>query len=178
MRHTLLPYPARRALRKEYRIRALVVLCFMLSCAGVIGIGSLFPGFIHAISEERSQINTIASLQEGKKDSGILEIEKELAEDATLLSALLSLTPHDDMSKRIAKIAEIRGVVDITSISMERSGTTSVAYIIQGLAPTRDSLLSFKTRLEQLVPGGTVELPISELAKSTDVQFSLAYREP
>ena len=41
MHHTLLPLNERRALQREYHIRALTVLCFTLSLAGIIG-GAFF----------------------------------------------------------------------------------------------------------------------------------------
>ena len=47
--------------------------------------------------------------------------------------------------------------------------------VVQGIAPTREALVSYKNRLEGLTIGNKVELPISELAKSKDIRFSLRF---
>lgn len=173
MRHTLLPYPDRKMLRREYRTRVLIVLCFMLSAAGVIGIGSLFPSFIRATTEERTQVDLIDTLKKGKETSGLTQIEKELAADNILLSALMQEPNSLRASEIIAPVVAARGPVRIGTIAIISTASSSVSIGIQGIAPTRESLLSLKTRLEGLKPGNIVDLPISELAKSVNIDFSL-----
>ena len=176
MHHTLLPIPERKALRTEYRIRVLVVLCFMLSLAGLIGIAALFPAFVRASSEEHSQFDTVASLQKDKKDSGVSQIEAELSADSALLKGLATAPQGARLSSVIEGLVGSRGTLQFTSLAVSRAAG-GFSVVIQGLAPTRDALLAFKSRLEAMAPGNKVTLPISELAKSADIQFSIQLTE-
>ena len=178
MQHTLLPATERRALRREYRVRVLIVLCFMASLAGLIGIGSLFPTFMRASLEEQSTLSVIASLKKVKDDSGMTKIEGELADDEALLAALEKHIGTALLSSVVEDAISARGSLQLTSFSLNRASTSTVVVVLQGTAQTRDALLAFKSRLESRVPGTKVELPISELAKSSDIPFSLRVTEP
>lgn len=173
MKHTLLPLPERNILRREYRIRAGIVLCFMISIAGLIGIGALFPAFFRANMEEQSGISLVSSLKKGKDQSGITKIEKDLAVANVILKNIAESEDAVRLSTVIDSVLSTRGNIKLTSLSLTRIASSSVAVAIQGLAPSRDALLSFKTRLEQLSQGNAVNLPISELAKSVNLRFSL-----
>ena len=177
MHHTLLPIPERKALRLEYRIRALIVLCFMASLAGLIGIAALFPAFMRASAEERTQLDTVASLQKDKKDSGVSQIEAELSADNVLLKGIAGAPDERRLSSIIASLVSARGSLTMSSISVSRLTGNGFSIVIQGISPTRDDLVAFKGRLEAMAPGNKVVLPVSELAKNTDVQFSIQLTE-
>lgn len=173
MQHTLIPRIERAALRREYRTRVFIVFCFTLSVAGIIGSVALFPAFIRALQEEKSQLSVIAALQKDKNDSGITEIENDLSRYAEYLSALLPGLDTPKYSQIIEDVVRTRGSVKITSLALEEMSTSSMQIRIQGIAPTRESLVTFKSRLEGLAPGNSVDLPIGELAKSRDIMYSL-----
>ena len=173
MRHTLLPDHERAALRREYRIRALVVFLFVLSVAGLIGIASLFPAFVSASSEERRQIDAFASLKKGGEDADAALAKSSLASDSVLLGALSADAGAPAFSRLIDRVVSVRGPVALSSVSAVRGTDGSFAFVVQGVAPTRELLLSFQSRLEGIAPGTKVDLPISELAASTDIRFSL-----
>jgi hypothetical protein len=177
MQHTLLPLHERITLRREYRIRAAIVLCFTLSLVGLIGIASFFPAFLKASTEARSAQNEAAILQKNKKDSGLTSIQQTVAQSQKLLSTLGGKVSGTKMSAIIESIVSMRNNVRLTSINVTQTGTTTATIVMQGVAPTRDALLSFKNRLESAVPGNKVELPVSELAKSTNVEFSMRLTE-
>ena len=94
MYHTLLPLVERNALRREYRMRAGIVLCFMVSVAFLIGIVSLFPAYIRVMSEERSAEATMKSTSVAKNKGELTDIEKSVSENKALLD-LLSNDLHE-----------------------------------------------------------------------------------
>ncbi len=173
MRFTLLPTYERLAVKREYHIRLAIVTLFLLCVSFVIGIGALFPAFIQAYTEEQSQLATINALKKDKDDSGITAIELELDSDAMLLSELSASTNVTRPSMLVQSLISLRQNVKFTSLAVNQISTSTVTIIIQGVAPTRDSLIALKGRLEGLQIGNRVDLPISELTKSKDVQFSL-----
>ncbi len=173
MQHTLLPPRERANLRREYRIRVVIIFCFLLSLAGLIGAATLFPSFIFALNEERDQIALLESLKEHKDESGVTALELDFQRDNALINALSVTSKVPRSSVTIQSIVGVRKEVKLTSLSVDSPTPESLIVIIQGIAPNRDTLLAFKTRLEELVPGGGVELPVSDLAKSKDLQFSM-----
>jgi hypothetical protein len=174
MRHTFFPIQEQKILKREYRLRAVAVAFFMLALAGLIGVISLFPSYIQVAMERSSQAGTLASLKKGPDARAADAYREELESDMKRL-ALLKDSTRVKPSTLIMETVSARGAVDITALSIDNISTTTATIIVQGIAPTRDALVSFKTRLEGLVMGNKVELPISELAKSKDIQFSLKY---
>jgi hypothetical protein len=61
----------------------------------------------------------------------------------------------------------------MNSLSFTAVGTSTVEVVIRGTADTRDALVLFKRRLEQDPLISSVELPVSDLAKSKDITFAL-----
>jgi hypothetical protein len=177
MQHTLLPLPERKALRHEYRLRVAIVLCFMLSFAGLIGIGSLLPSFIAMSARERAELDSVVALKKQKDDSGAGDVEGSLKADAALLSAATPLAAGTLSSAVIESIVSARGPVDLTTLQVSHTDGSVFAIAIQGTAPDRSSLLAFQNRLEALAPGNKAVLPISELAKNSDIPFSIELTE-
>jgi len=170
MHPTFLPDNERRLLRREYVTRLVIVICLALSFSGLVGLAGLFPAFVQALSEKKSILNSIASLDEDGESSKMV---KELSADSHLLAFLNLSADEAILSKIIQETVNVRGPIKITSLTIERRSTTTAAIILRGVSPTRQNLLSFKSRLEDLAQGSIVILPLSELVSSTDIRFSL-----
>ncbi len=179
MQHTLLPTPERIIIRHEYHVRVWILALFAISVAGTIGVAALFPSYLRGSLEERLQLEAIANLQKSKDASGIANIEQELVTDKLLLAALTEGTDKVLLSTEISDILDKRGIVKVTSISISHPDKGGTDVTLLGVAPTRESLTRFKDRLETENPPGTeVNLPISQLAKSTNIQFSMQIIKP
>ncbi len=175
MRHTLLPHAEKHLLRKEYRVRALIVLAFALSVAGLVGIAALMPAFARTVSERRLVDSLI---QQKKSDSAAdATLERELAAGQSLLEDLQVGLTATDISGVVQSIAGARKDVSIRSFSVSRVATGTIETVIQGVAPTRDSLLAFKSRLESLNPGNKADLPLSTLVASKNIPYSIRLTE-
>ena len=174
MRHTLIPTDLKKSLRHEYRVRAIIVLLFMMSVAWVIGVVSLLPSFVHVKSEKDTAMKTLASLENisgNRKGDGLVV---DVAKQAAMLKLFDDQPAGKTLNSMIlTSIVSVRGSVKLNSISITRPATTTIAVTILGEAPTRDALINFKNSLTGAISGNKVDLPISELAKSKDVQFSL-----
>jgi hypothetical protein len=65
--------------------------------------------------------------------------------------------------------------VSITTISFERLGTQNT-MAVSGKAVSRDALLSFSKALKSNHRFESVDLPVSNLAKSKDIEFSISIK--
>ena len=177
MRHTLLPLQEKIVLRREYRFRAVIVLLLLISAAGFIGIISLFPSFIKASYEEKTSEMDVNLLKVEKNKQGLNTLEENISLSKKLLAHFDNEIFQIKTTAIINNLIAIKDTLRITSISISRSTPNTATIIIQGIAPTRNSLLAFKTKFESALPGNKVDLPVSQLGKSTNLQFSLKLTE-
>ncbi len=180
MRHTLLPPQEQKSLKREYCTRLAIVACCIVSTALIVGSILLLPGYLRARGEEEIQLEAIAELRnnnERKNDSAIID---ELAFNSTAISLLESALLQERPSDVIERVVSLREGVYLNSLSYSVTGTTTIEVVIQDTALTRAALLAFKTRLERLSVDSRINLPIDELAKSSDIPFSLkfVYKKP
>jgi len=176
MRHTLLPTQDRTALRKEYYARLIIVFCFTLSSAIVVGTVFLLPTYLRALSAEADATSLVANVAKDKSIANLTSIQQEVMNSLVLLN---SLNVSDQ-----AKIADlIKGVIDMkkdlkfNAFSATLVSTSTFTMSIQGVAPNRESLMGFKRDFENLSPGNKVPLPASDFAKSSNIPFSIQITE-
>ncbi len=151
---------------------------FAISVAGTVGVAALFPAFMRGSLEERLELDTIAALEKQKNEKGINKIETEISSDKVLLAALFDGLDSKNISAEIEQVISGKGNTKITSMSFSNMPDGTSHIILQGVAPTREALLSFKIRMETQVPGTETTLPISQLAKSANIQFSMEIIRP
>jgi hypothetical protein len=173
MAYTFLPHSERSSLNREYHVRVAIVLLFFMSVALIVGVGALFPAYIHASFEEKLHLRDMAALKLTSDGSSLSTVEKNLSSSTDLMSLLAVSTTQQNFSTAISDIASARGNVKVSSFGVTRVASSTLSIVIGGLAPTRSALLAFKARLDSLAPGISVTLPVSELARDTDIQFSI-----
>lgn len=173
MRYIFLPNKEQSILKRGYLIRLAVVAMFLLSVVGLIGIGSLFPAYVYVYTEEQSQIKIVDSLKKDKAGTNITSMQDELSADEKKVKTLTNASMSTLPSSLIERVIVARGQVRITSIILNDISTTTAIITLGGIAPTRESLVAFKSKLENLSIGNKVDLPISGFAKSKDIPFSL-----
>ena len=175
MYHTLLPEPEHLVLHREYHVRLAAALCLALASALVVGICALFPAFLRASVAERGALDTVAAAKVIGNSADASSAE--LSADGKLLSAAASGRGAPRFSDAVSGIIGARSHIALTSVSLDRAGSSTISAVLSGVAPTRDELISFKSQLQDLSPGADVDLPIDELAKSSDIQFSMRFTE-
>lgn len=178
MRHTLLPTAEKIVLRREYYSRVTIVACFVVSAAILVGVAALLPAYLRARDAETDSLSQIASLKSGENESGRVAMMAELKADGQSLRRLSKNIGQARVSAILEQIVSMRGNIKLSALNHSPVSTSTVAVNIQGVAPTRNALIQFKSRLESLYPGAKAELPISELAASSNVRFSMRLSYP
>lgn len=174
--YTLLPEKELRALKREYRTRILIVLICFISCGIIVGIISLLPSYILSYTQEKDSIGKLESVKKSRVDNGADTYSKELSDSSDILQSLKK--DHDpiifsEILKRIIQYKNKSVSLNAFQISKTPNASSSIEMMILGKAMTRESLLEFKKNIEQDAGILKVELPLSDLAKSKDVSFSL-----
>lgn len=176
--YTLLPETEVKTFRREYRTRLIIFLSFFISFAVLIGICSLAPAYIYSYSQEKEALGKAQSIQKSLKESGTDEIFQDLRQASEIMARLKGNTspkPFVDIVTSI--IADKNTGIKINSFGfteiINASSTPIFSVNISGKSGTRESLVSFKKKLESDEYIQSVELPVSDLAKSKDIDFSM-----
>lgn len=174
--YTFLPRTDKQKMRREYRIRALIVAIFFIAVSIVVGVTALFPAYVYSTLEEKLHLSQVATIQKSTDIASVNAIQKQLSISKNLVDTLNSTIQTNFFSNAIKSIVAIRGTIQINSFLVENSAN-SLSVTISGIAPTRADLLAFKSRLQELSPLTPVNLPYSVLAMDKNVSFSIQVTE-
>ncbi len=168
---------AKEALRIEYNRRRLVVLFFLL--AGLFGVLTLLvlSSYFLLQGDIASLKNQEAVLDEATKSGKTpsLETLDVLNEKMSLLGSVNSKWSAGDLIDLILGVKpEGVTIVSLLTKKLPDANTKKQAMDVTGKATTRETLLSFKQRLEAATSVESVNLPISLLAKARDIDFSMS----
>ncbi len=169
----LLPEQERAVLRREYYFRlAIVGSAFLFFCL-VIGIMLLIPSYILSSGVQESLQERVELLSKSSSASLSAEVDRKRAEIASRLSTL------SERAMGYAPTALIEGVVGtrpsgikMDRLSIVKSGSGTFVTV-SGVASSREALVSFRRTLEKVSLFATVELPLSDLARSQSIPFTL-----
>lgn len=176
--YTLLPDEEIKTLEREYRTRFLIIALFFISCGVVLGLISLIPSFFLSYVQKNEVSQRAEQIRQSRKASGIDEIEKELVRSQAIAEQITTDEDGIAYSNSIQKIISHRSQQILLSsfeISHVLGTTTPYEAVMQGKALTREALLQFKKELESDTSFSKVDLPLSDLAKSKNINFTLKF---
>src|ERR1035437_3349552 len=172
MYHALLPPKTVKALKTEYRIRFFIVFLFFISLAILIASVFLFPSYLISSLAEKST-TAIAQSTEISTATDTAYITTGLSSAGSLITAISS-SVSSALSPVILRIAALRPKgISITSFDVSYAGSDHSTVIIQGMADTRGDLVTFRNILEGDQVFAGVQVPISDLASASHIQFSM-----
>lgn len=169
----LIPPQAKKRIQLEYWLRVFSVWATLWSGALIIGIAILIPSYVLIVSQVKVYSESAAAASQ--KILNFENVSKELGRSSqqagTLLMGLKQplLTEYTSTFKSL----EEPGIA-ISKITMTRVDTGLSAAQISGEAESRQALADFRDRLRAQPDVSAVDLPISNLAKDKDIQFSLS----
>jgi hypothetical protein len=172
MYHALLPPKTVKVLKTEYRIRFFIVFLFFISLAILIASVFLFPSYLISSLAEKSAAANAQSAEIGTA-TDTTYITTGLSSAGSLITAISS-SVSSALSPVILRIAALRPKgISITSFDVSYADSNHSTVIIQGMADTRGDLVTFRNILEGDQVFAGVEVPISDLAPASHIQFSM-----
>lgn len=167
----LLPPHEKKILFQEYKHRRLIVgLVFGLSAIIIMAI-LLIPSLI------------VVMYREGIAKRAVAEIAVDTAKHNSLLADLrtskvliTALTPQKGDIAPSLVITPILNAADtgvsVSDVLYSVTGVGEFKVDVRGSARTRQSLVNFTTNLKKQSMVTKLDLPVSNLAKDTDIQFA------
>lgn len=173
----LIPKEEKKKKIKIFYYRLLIVVLFMLGLSIFIGSISLLPAYLVS----RAKYNAVNQKLELQKKEVIPTLSEETNLVVEKINSKLDLIENIQktqffISEKIinAIIANKMSEIKIINISYENDKITGKKVNIEGVAPSREALLSFRLALEGNKLFKKVDLPISNFVKGSNIQFSLS----
>ena len=172
----LLPEKEKIKILREYQTRLLVIVLFLIFCLLIVFAVFVSPSFFltntkqQTLSHQFSQIKTSTPFQTlpSSMTSSVSDINfaLDVLDSSTMFSPkkILDLILSDKKSS-----------ISIKSISIFQKSQDLVEVSVSGISSDRESLLGFSRKLQSEKTFENVVLPISDLAKGTDISFTINF---
>lgn len=171
----VLPQKERKRFEMEYKLRLVVVILALLSIAIVFGAILLLPSFFVSQLKEESIM----------RQSELLQRAIAIRESDTSTALLVALRSKVEALEAVQGQVLQTKLIETISQNTDASVTVDAFYYtrgagggesqlkITGRAATRTALISFVDRLKQESLFSMVDLPVSNLAKDSNIVFSI-----
>ena len=172
----LLPEEYKKKLRREYNLRLVALSILFLVLAMGLGVITLIPNTVSIGMEyflgKRIETKPPTSEQQEAEQEAIktfntfrdtlTALDPEKQGDEVFLSDLIRLVTQQKPAK-----------VLLASFSFTTESESAKRLLISGLARDRESLVAFSKRLSENSTFSQTDLPISNLSKKENIDFSL-----
>lgn len=173
----LIPKEEKGKMARVFYYKLVVLLLLALGTSFLIILAAILPSYF--LSSVKNNIVN-AKLETQKSEPVPLPDQQTLLVIKDLNNKL-SLIEHAENSKFTISEKVINAIISkkmadikITDISYENDPLKGKKVGIQGIAPSREVLLSFRLALENDKLFKQVDLPISNFVKGSDIQFYLS----
>jgi len=171
MLHNLLTPDRKKHLRNEYYGRLATVGSVLFACTVVLGIGALIPAYVW-LRTELSILEQEAVWFDAEQAEEVAKPFATLTTSAQLVARLERVHASERVTDIIIKVFNARpSGISVTGISYERE-TSRVT--LEGIAATRDALVTFRRSLDQNDRFADVTNPTGALTQSEDLPFRIA----
>ena len=170
----LLPESERKAVRREYLFRLSLVALLLSSFCFLAGGAALLPSYVLSQAKKRSLEGQAAVAQRSAQLTTSAGADKELStlrEQLSFLSSNLRMGVPTQMLFRV--LEEAGEHIALSRFSFAESPNDGVTLTLSGTAESRESLVAVSQALKKDPRFAQTNLPVSNLAKSTSVPFTM-----
>ncbi len=170
----LLPESLKQEIITDYKLRRFIIALVFLIFIEISFMIFMLPSFIISHSKEKELELRVQVIDKSSEALNINSIK------TTIRSLNNDLNIIDRMSAYLEPVLLIDTVLSkktnsirITDISYTSVSTSTANLAIQGISSTRDTLVEFKKNLDESGFFKNIDLPISNLAKDRNINFSM-----
>jgi hypothetical protein len=173
----LLPNKEKETLKKNLKLRFLILALFLLSISFLLGLIMLLPSYFLALGNlsKISLENSLSTLKNDDTVKTILNLPQEINSKLKLLQANSKSVSVTDTVSKIIKY--LPAGVKLNSVSFAKNQNykdkDGTVVMVSGVALSRDSLVLFASSLKESGLFSDVEVPVSSLTKDRNLPFSM-----
>ena len=171
----VLPDIFKKDILVDYNKRLILTWFLVIIVLQISFLALMFSSYMNLKFQEK---NLSAENKGAIKDLSKQDIEdtaKMFSDVNNQLDALASSVTSRNTSEFINKLVSVKGVsISFNEIIYNKVNATTSKISLKGVALNRESLLSLQKRLERDNLFGNVDLPVSNFAKNSNIDFSLS----
>lgn len=169
----LIPQSAKRGIRLEYWLRVVTVWGVLVTGALVGSVVIMAPAYV--LINLQIDASAESSAAASQKIASYESVAKDLNRSNVEAKAVLDTTGYVPISNYVEMIRRLENSnITVSEITIGRAKDSFSPIQIKGQAVDRQSLSRFRDNLLAEPTVASVDLPISNLAKDKDIQFSLS----
>jgi hypothetical protein len=173
----LLPNTEKEALKKNLKLRFLILALSLLSISFLLGLIMILPSYFLALGNfsKISSENSLSTLKNDDSVKMILNLPQEIDSKLKLLQSNGKAVSVTNTVSNIIKY--LPAGVKLNSVSFAKNQNykdkDGTVVMVSGIASDRDSLVSFASSLRESGLFSDVEVPVSSLTKGRNLPFSM-----
>ncbi len=170
----LLPIDFKEAIKKEYRMRKLIVILFFLIALEATFIIFVLPTWLSSFYRERVITSQYEEMKGTLSNASTTSVNLDIKNINSKLGVISSSMEYPKLLPFIDVILKQKNSsITIDQFVYSFIDKTSADLTIRGVSSQRETLVSFVKRLEETGVFKKVNLPIGNLAKDRDISFTL-----
>ncbi len=171
----LLPENLRKSIVSEYRLRLTVVVMFFVILIQISFLIFLFPSWLVSFYKEKDFSNQSDELS---KSLSTLDISSTTSFIKSFNSKIGIINESLEYPRFVPILDDIlakkSGTIRISGIYYTVNSINSGTLTLEGIGDSRESLVSFSDGLKSIEYFKKVDLPISNLAKDKNIDFTIS----
>jgi Tfp pilus assembly protein PilN len=170
---TFLPKSYRSEVLTEHRLRVVLVFSVMVTVSLALGAILALPTFFVSSAQKSSMLVEKERLLKAADSTRLDEVTAQINGIQRKIDVLSVQSERRPLISIVEKVlAQLDPGVSLSGIALHKEAGIG-AIVISGAAETRDGLVQFSNNLRGEPSFTKVELPVSSLAKSKDIIFSI-----
>jgi ABC-type phosphate transport system substrate-binding protein len=170
----VLPPNLKEKIKAEYRIRYITLVLLLVLCLQVSFLVFLLPSWITSVYKERDATVQLENIRQSPLAKGASPIASIITDTNKKLVLINSILQYPEVTPIVQSIlANKTSPVRLNEFLYTSKTASTSAFLIGGVSSTREGLVSFVKNLEKSGEFKTVYLPVSQLAKDKNLDFSI-----
>ena len=168
----LLPSSTKETIKIEYKWRLLVVFFTVIFCIQFLFLIALFPSWLISLNKEQNAILEMNNANESQLSKDVGPIALTLTgtnQKLAILNGALAYQPVVPLFEAI--VTHKTSAIHLTQFIYTSTGAKTATLTLGGSSDTREALASFVKSLQSSGVFTTADLPVSNLAKDTNISF-------
>lgn len=168
----LIPPVGHATLKREYLLRVGSIYGFMLGGICIAGVALLIPTFVLVHSQLSTSEQALPQMTEEAEEFRASELT--IKETNVLILQLAKSKSDTSASVAIENIVALSSsYIEFKTFQLEKNNGVIKDIVVQGNATSRTELAAFKNRIGESPFFKSAQIPISDLARESDLPFVL-----
>lgn len=170
----VLPENLKADIKSQYRTRFAVTVLMFIIFLQVVFLISLFPSWFLSMNKENDALTKANSLNAGSLSQSSAPASSVAVGVNEKLRILNTVVLYPQLVPLItAVLVNKPSDIHLNSFTYTSKDATDATLTVAGVSSTRETLVSFVKSLQNSGAFKTAVLPVSDLAKDTNIEFSI-----